>query len=160
MSSVAVVVSNYEELKPYEESYGLDNNVWNDTVTFFVPRVVWPDKPVASDPRKYSELYFDFGDNSFTITPVGDLLRNFGVVGVPIGMFILGLFLRTIYRALIEGRRITTWSATLYFMLITAVSYESFYGSILPYLFKVGVTTVVGIVFVNFFARREEASNP
>ena len=121
--------------------------------------MVWPDKPVASDPRKYSELYFDFGDNSFTITPVGDLLRNFGVVGVPIGMFILGLFLRTIYRALIEGRRITTWSATLYFMLITAVSYESFYGSILPYLFKVGVTTVVGIVFVNFFARREEASN-
>jgi len=159
LSSVAVVVSNYEQLKPYEENYGLDNNIWNDTVTFLVPRIIWPEKPVASDPRKYSELYFDFGENSFTITPIGDLLRNYGVIGVPIGMFLLGLFLRTIYRALIEGRSITTWRATLYFMLITAVSYESFYGSILPFMFKVGVISVVGILFVNFFARRAKLAN-
>jgi oligosaccharide repeat unit polymerase len=160
VSSVGVVVSNYEQLKPYEESYGLDNNIWNDTVTFLVPRLIWPDKPVASDARKYSELYFDYGDNSFAITPIGDLLRNFGVIGVPIGMFILGVFLRIIYRALIEGQPITIWRATLFFMLIIAVSYEGFFGSILPYMFKVGVFSVVGIIFVNFFGRRTDVGVP
>ena len=39
-------------------------------------------------------------------------------------------------------------------MLLTAVSYESFFGSIVPYLFKIGVTAVVGVVFVNFLAKQ------
>lgn len=158
VSSLGVVVSNYEVLAPYEESYGLDNNIWNDTSTFFIPRVVWPDKPVASDPRMYSDLYFNYGDNSFTITPIGDLLRNFGVIGVPLGMFLLGMLLRTIYRSLVEAQPVITWRATLYFMLIINLSYEGFYGTLLPYMFKVGATTLVGIAFVNFFARRVDLS--
>jgi hypothetical protein len=153
VSSVGVVVSNYEQLKPYEEGYGLDDNIWKDTVTFLVPRFIWKDKPVASDPRKFSELYFDMGDNSFTITPIGDLLRNYGVIGIPIGMFILGVVLRTIYRSLIEDQPLAVPRVTLYFMLITAVSYESFYGSIIPYLFKIGVISVAGLLLVNFLAR-------
>jgi hypothetical protein len=38
--------------------------------------------------------------------------------------------------------------------LIINLSYEGFYGTIVPYMFKVGATTLVGILFVNFFARR------
>jgi hypothetical protein len=154
VSSLAVVASNYEALAPYEESYGLNNNIWNDITTFFIPRVIWPNKPVASDPRAYSDLYFNYADNSFTITPIGDLLRNYGVIGVAIGMFILGLLLRIVYGALIEGQPVVSWRATLYFMLIINLSYEGFYGTIVPYMFKVGATTLVGILFVNFFARR------
>src|SRR5690606_22129465 len=30
LTSVAVVVSNYEKLAPYEASYGLENNIIND----------------------------------------------------------------------------------------------------------------------------------
>jgi hypothetical protein len=160
VSSLGVVVSNYEVLAPYEESYGLNNNIWNDTTTFFIPRVVWPEKPVASDPHMFGDLYFNYGDNSFTITPIGDLLRNFGVIGVPLGMFALGLLLRMIYRSLIEGQAVTTWRATLYFMLVVNLSYEGFYGTILPYMFKVGATAVVGIVFVSLLARRLDRSTP
>ncbi len=153
LSSVAVVVSNYEQLAPYEESYGLDNNIWKDTTTFFVPRILWNDKPVASEPRKYSELYFDYGESSFAITPIGDLLRNFGPFGVPVGMFILGLILRVIYRALIEGQPNTMWRRTLYFMLLITISYEGFYGNLIPTMFKVGITAVVGLLFVGLVAR-------
>ncbi len=159
VSSVAVVVSNYEKLAPYEEGYGLDNNIWKDTATFFIPRVVWQDKPVASEPRKYGDLYFNYGENSFTITPMGDLLRNFGIVGVPLGMFLLGFLLRIIYAALIEKREFSYWRATLFFMLITAVSYESFYGSILPYLAKVAFISIVGLITVHFLIRKEKTSN-
>jgi hypothetical protein len=154
VSSVAVVVSTYEQLAPYEESYGLDNNIWKDTTTFFIPRVVWPDKPLSSEPRRYSDLYFNYGDNSFTITPMGDLLRNYGVIGVPIGMFLLGIILRAIYRTFVEDQPRVLWRATMYFMLLMAVSYESFFASIIPYLFKIGVTAIVGVLLVNVLARR------
>lgn len=154
VSTVAVVVSNYEQLKPYEEAYGLDNNIWVDSTTFFIPRIIWKEKPAASDPRKYSDLYFNYGETSFAITPVGDLLRNFGIIGVPIGMFVLGLFLRFFYSALVEGQPASIWRLTMYFMLLTSVSYEGFYGTIIPHFFKVGFTAAVGILLVNFMAKR------
>ncbi len=159
VSSLAVVVSNYERLAPYEEGYGLDNNIIKDTMTFAIPRVIWAEKPVASEPRKYSELYFDYGDNSFTITPMGDLLRNFGWEGIPLGMFILGILLRTIYSALVENQPFSLWRITLYFMLLTSVSYESFYGGILPFLVKVGTVSVVGLLIVNFFTKKNGRNN-
>jgi hypothetical protein len=153
LSSVAVVVSNHEELRPYEEAYGLDNNIWVDSTTFFIPRIIWKDKPLASDLRKYSDLYFNFGESSFAITPIADLLRNFGVIGIVLGMAFLGLVLRIVYRALVEGQPPSVWRLTLYFMLLTSVSYEAFFGTIVPNLFKVGITAVVGILIVCVLAR-------
>jgi hypothetical protein len=128
-------------------------------MTFAIPRVIWAEKPVASEPRKYSELYFDYGDNSFTITPMGDLLRNFGWEGIPLGMFILGILLRIIYSALVENQPFSLWRITLYFMLLTSVSYESFYGGILPFLVKVGTVSVVGLLIVNFFTKKNGRNN-
>ncbi|NOT46630.1 MAG: oligosaccharide repeat unit polymerase [Acidobacteria bacterium] len=153
LSSVAVVVSSYEQLQPYEESYGLDNNIWKDISTFFVPRILWNEKPVASEPRKYSDLYFNYGDNSFAITPVGDLLRNYGPIGVPIGMFLFGIVLRFIYRALIENQPRSISRATMYFMLLLSISYEGFYGVLIPFMFKVGFTAVIGLLIVGLIAR-------
>ena len=75
----------------------LKNNIINDLLTSLIPRFVWADKPNTSDPRAYSDLYFDYGENSFAITPFGDLLRNFGVIGIPLGMLIIGIYLRIIY---------------------------------------------------------------
>lgn len=154
VSSLAVVVSNYEQLRPYEDAYGLDNNIYKDSTTFFIPRVLWKDKPVASEPRLYSELYFNYGESSFTITPMGDLLRNFGLIGVPIGMLILGFIIRILYATLIENQAFSYWRATFYFMVVTTISYESFYGSIIPYMFKVGITTIVGILIMHFLMKK------
>jgi hypothetical protein len=157
VSSLGVLVSNYERLRPYEESYGLDENIRKDILTFFVPRAIWNDKPLASDPRKYSDLYFQFGESSFTVTPIGDLIRNFGIAGVFIGMGILGIVLRALYNALIEDRPSEVWRSTLYFMLIISVSYEGFYGAIFPYLFKVGFIAIIGVLAVNFFSKQTES---
>lgn len=154
VSSLAVVVSNYEQLAPYEEGYGLDNNIYKDLTSFIVPRVFWPDKPVASDSRAYSDLYFDYPDNSFAITPIGDLLRNYGASGVLIGMLALGVILRFIYRVLIEDQPNTIWRSTLYYMLLSAVSYEGFYGTILPMIVKVGVVATFGVIISEFLAHR------
>lgn len=154
VTPVAVVVSTYEQMEPYEEGYGLDNNIWKDTISFLIPRLIWNDKPLASEPRKYAALYFDYADNSFTITPFGDLLRNFGVVGVWGGMFILGCLLRVIYRALIEEQETKLWKATIYFMLMTTISYENFYGALLPLMFKVLIISILGMLVVSLLGRK------
>ncbi len=109
VSSLAVVVSNYEKLEPYEESYGIKDNIINDSLYFFIPRPLWQNKPVGSEPRRYADLYFNFSENSFAITPMGDLLRNFGPIGIPLGMILLGFVLRIIYASLIEDKNHSIW---------------------------------------------------
>ncbi len=151
VSALAVIVSNYEKLEPYEASYGLKDNIWNDTITSFIPRPLWKDKPVGSEPRKFADLYFNFGENSYTVTPMGDLLRNFGPLGVPLGMFFLGFVLSVIYSTLIENQEFSFWRTTLYYVLLTGVSYEGFYGTILPYMFKYGLIAVAGLLFIRVF---------
>ena len=153
-SSLAVVVSNYENLAPYEAAYGLDNNIWKYTWTAFIPRFIWNDKPVISDARGYSELYFNYGENSFAMTPMGDLLRNFGGWGVPLGMLALGFVMRVIYAALIENQTITIGRAAAYYMMLSAVNWEGFYGTIMPTLMRVGAVALVSLIFVNFLAKR------
>ncbi len=151
VSSLAVVVSNYEKLAPFEESYGLDNNIWNDIVYFFIPRPLWLEKPVASDARKYGDLYFNYSENSFTITPMGDLLRNYGPIGIPLGMILLGFVIRIFYSTLVENQNFSFWRATLFYMFLTSISYESFYGTIIPYLIRVGFISILGLLIIWFF---------
>jgi len=67
VSSLAVVVSNYEALAPYEESWGIRNNILVDSVTFFIPRILWPNKPIAIESSKYGDLYFNYDENAFLI---------------------------------------------------------------------------------------------
>ena len=153
LSSLAVVVSNYEALAPYEEAWGINNNIYVDTVTFFIPRVFWPDKPVSIEPSKYADLYFNFSENSFTITPMGDLLRNFGPLGVPLGMIVLGIIIRILYASLIEDRPFQFWRATLFYMIFTnAISFEGVFSLIIPLIVKVGFVAFLGLAIVRFFA--------
>ncbi len=151
VSALAVVVSNYEKLGVYESGYGFDNNIWKDSITFFIPRIIWTDKPVATDAGNYGDLYFNYRENSFTLTPIGDLLRNFGPIGIPIGMMILGFIIRIIYASFKENQEFSFWRATVFYMLITGISYEGSYGLIVPYLVKVCIISFVGILIVKFF---------
>jgi hypothetical protein len=153
-SSLAVVVANYEQLEPYAGDYGLAGNIWTYTWTAFIPRFVWPDKPIISDARAYSALYFDYGDNSFAITPIGDLLRNFGPIGVPIGMAILGFVLRMIYASLVEGQVKSVWRSSAYYLLLIKISYEGFFGTILPDLIRMAVVLLLAGLIINLMIRK------
>jgi len=154
LSSLAVVVSNYKKLEPYEESYGIKNNIYNEFVTSFIPRFVWPDKPLASNARAYSDLYFNFGENSFAITVFGDLLRNFGPIGVPLGMVILGVFLRLIYKVLIDTPEPRIWKKAAYYPLLILAQYEGFYSSIFPSAIRVLAVLTVSLLIAGLFTRR------
>jgi hypothetical protein len=149
VSAFAVVVSNYESLSAYEAAYGLDNSIWTYTWTAFIPRIIWKDKPIVADNYSYNELYFDHGGFGLSLTAMGDLLRNFGPVGVPLGMILLGFGIRILYAMLVEGVPFSIWKATVYFMVITKVSYDGFYGEILPIVIRVSA-----VVFFQFLVLR------
>jgi hypothetical protein len=155
LSSFAVIVSNYERLKPLEVYYGIENNIWIYTWTALIPRFLWPNKPIISDARAVGALYFNFPTNSFAMTMFGDLLRNFGPIGVPIGMLILGFMLRILYSAFVTQHVVPAWRAATYFSLLISVNYESFYGTVLPSWIRIGFVCLVGGFIANaiFLAR-------
>ena len=152
-SSLAVVVSNYEALATYESAYGLDNNIWQYTWTAFIPRFLWKDKPTIADNYSYNELYFGYGGFGLAITAMGDLLRNFGPAGVPIGMFVLGFLIRIFYASLIEGQPFSSWRSAVYFIVLTKISYDSFYGEILPTVIRVAVIVIGQLIAITVISK-------
>jgi hypothetical protein len=154
LSSLANVVSNYEKLAPYEKAYGLDNNIIRDAWTSLIPRFVWNDKPLTSDSHAYSDLYFDYEANSFAVTLWGDLLRNFGPWGIPIGMAVLGIVLRVIHVSLWQQSEGHQWRSAAYYLVLTQVSYEAFYATLLPCLLRIGVVLIVTLYLANLIGKR------
>ena len=146
VSSLGVVVANYEQMQSYEAEYGLENNIWTYTWTAFIPRFLWKDKPLIADNYSYNELYFDHGGFGLAITAMGDLLRNFGPLGVPLGMILLGFSLRILYALFVEGLPFSIWRSTIYLTVLAKISYDSFYGEIFPTVIRVAV-----VIFIQLF---------
>lgn len=148
----SVIVANYERLVPLEEEYGIANNIAVNVLTAFIPRFVWPDKPIISNARGLAALYFGNPYSSYATTPFGDLLRNFGPIGIPVGMAILGIVLAAIYQ-LVAQQPTTTWRAGLYYALLTCVSYEGFYGSVFPAMIRAAFVVLVGGMFLRIWRK-------
>lgn len=90
-----------------------------------VPRVVWPEKPVLNDAAQFTQTYRQAPSeirSSTQLTQIGDLYRNFGSLGVVIGLFLVGLVvagLTALHRRLASPR-----SELVYlFAIVTVVSY-------------------------------------
>lgn len=155
-SSFAVIVSNYESLNLIEKQLGIADNIWTYTWTAFIPRFLWPEKPLISDARTIGEIYFRFPKSSFAMTVFGDLLRNFGPLGIPMGMALLGIFLRLLYTVGVEEGQQSAWRSAAYFMLLMAVPYESFYSTILPTWIRMVFMLLLGGAVVNFLVRLQQ----
>jgi hypothetical protein len=66
-------------------------------LTGFVPRAVWPGKPIQLPMYQVSQEYYEQPATVYTaasITPVGDLYRYGGWIPVIVGMFLLGCGVR------------------------------------------------------------------
>ena len=62
---------------------------------FFIPRSIWPSKPIATG-NFVSRLYYktDNLPNTLGLPPPGELYVNFGLLGIVIGMFVGGKLVR------------------------------------------------------------------
>lgn len=145
---VAVVVAQYQDLADREAEFGIDDSVVDALAAGAVPRLVWSGKPTPPDPRALSELYFQFDGNSFATTPMTDLLRNFGLFGVVVGTFVLGAALGVVgaFRRSRSGAVATNMVVGV--VLLRAVSYEGFYGSIAVDAVRFGIVALGSAVLL------------
>lgn len=90
----SLVVDIYPAQRPYE--YGRTVLV---TVFGFIPRSVWPEKPVGigKTMTRYTDgyLFQETTGHSLAITLLGDFYANLGVVGVVVGGLFFGIVCRT-----------------------------------------------------------------
>jgi len=136
VSNLAVILRDRDKNLAAERSAGITNNILRDAFAGFIPRVLWPTKPAAGNAEEIGYVYFGSAQTSPTITYMGDLYRNFGRVGVFLGMFILGLFLRGVYASLIEGHTLTPLRVASFLFLMRAVNYESPISPLFPILLR------------------------
>lgn len=117
-----------------------------EVTRFFIPRVFWPDKPMTyaiifGQQFLARTAYFSV-DVSGTPTVVGELLLNFGILGLTVGGWLVGLFLRLPYEYLVV-RSANTASVLAYsaFLASTVMLVE---GPIFPQIMDMSVS--VGMV--------------
>jgi oligosaccharide repeat unit polymerase len=110
-----------------------------DVPAAFVPRQIWPDKPLPVD-FELSETILGDGTRAGTpFTLAGELFWNFGVAGVLVGMAVLGGILGLCWRALKRGR---SGAAPLVAAALVGYSYLIFTRPLGPML----LTLAMGLI--------------
>lgn len=95
----------------------------------FVPRFIWHSKPILDKGRRFS-IALGFGNQTSTaVTYPGDLLLEFGLLGLLCGMFLFGIAAQYLTRLLAVARdkqRVFIYTALLVSML-TMMELDAFY---------------------------------
>ena len=116
IDNVALVQSQTPSVYPY----GSGSHYLDFPLLLFVPRVFWPDKPRLDDGDQFSLTYWQLpkGDHTSTpLTAIGDLYRNFGLVGALLGLALLGIviaLLTRLYQRFFSYRAVAIWLFLLY----------------------------------------------
>jgi hypothetical protein len=104
-----------------------------------VPRFLWPDKPQAGG--KESMMYFTgfrIGGWSTNVSPVGEAYGSFGTWGGIVFLFLLGMFIRAVYKRVFTIARtmplILLWIPVLFFQVTYSMETDTL--QILNSLFK------------------------
>lgn len=97
-------ISHIIDRIPAKESMASGETVSNAILSALIPRLFWPDKPVAGQQnfQRFTGVKLIEG-TSMGITPIGEMYANFGHRGGILGMFFYGLFLSFIYRFFVRS---------------------------------------------------------
>jgi hypothetical protein len=92
-----------------------------DLFTWYIPRWLWPGKPV-SFAIKFGQEYMSgmpgSGDTYFSASLPGELYLDFGLAGLFFGGLVVGAFLRYLYRTLIDQEHPGIERVVLYAMIV------------------------------------------
>jgi hypothetical protein len=74
------------------------STIWPNILAAFIPHAIWQDKPTLALGRyMVSVIVGSPSHGNAPMTNVGELYLNFGIIGVPTGMFLLGVIYRILY---------------------------------------------------------------
>jgi type IV secretory pathway VirB2 component (pilin) len=133
-------------------------------LNFFIslgpPRFIWEDKPVISEGSDFghrSGLLAPDVKSTVGVTMVGDLYMNFGLAGVILGMFLIGIFFRFIYEYLINRTNISFSGVAFYifFWLNTVKGMEDRIALVYAGLVKLFII----LLAINYFLIKRKNEN-
>jgi hypothetical protein len=123
----------------------------------FIPRFLWPSKPILEKGRRFSVAAGSTQDSSMAVTYPGDLYALYGLPGVVLGMLLLGIVIQALTNTItgtLDKRRLFVYAAM--FMFVNELETDSF--SYLTSLIKTFViVSLVALVIYGPRRRREEA---
>lgn len=124
----------------------------------FIPRFVWPSKPILNKGSRFSVATGSVATSSRAITYPGDLDSLYGMPGVVLGMFLLGVVCQALTNTVIgrlDKRRLFVYAAM--FMYVSRLEADSF-GYLTSLLKTFVMLSVVALVI--YRPRRRETGAP
>lgn len=118
INSVAVVLRDVPRWVPYS----MGETIFVQTAVFFVPRVLWPDKPTAAFGREFGQkfrvVHILDSETNVAVTVPGELYWNFSLPGILFGMAIWGILLRLYYRTYGESEALDPIRRAMHMLLL------------------------------------------
>jgi len=93
----------------------------------FIPRFMWPSKPVLDKGRRFSVAIGSVAASSMAITYPGDLYALYGLPGIVLGMFLLGVVCQALTNTIthkLDKRRLFVYAAM--FMVVSHLETDAF----------------------------------
>jgi len=152
LDTVTLLTSMVPSILPYQSGQTLMLGIWG-----FIPRFLWPDKPVLNMGSYATTVIFSSSSSSNTpLTDIGEFYLNYGLAGVLIGMFALGALFRSVYlycKSLIEFDAIT--GSLMYLSLFSSLVFlQTGVGSITTALTRIVPLTIVTEWFLTGMIKR------
>ena len=151
INSVAIVVRDVGRWEPYARG----KTLFMPILTFFVPRVLWPDKPQTELGKDFGRRFrvtdFRNPDVFIGVTVPGELYWNFHLPGILIGMGLLGMGMRLIYRRYGESMRLDPIRRAMHILLLINIAHFAG-GAIAPALVAL-IRTVIVLEGLRLIAR-------
>lgn len=158
--NIALVMRRIPSAKPFDNGKAITTSI----VSSFVPRLFWPDKPVAGG--KFNMEYYT-GRKIITwstnIGPLGEAYGSFGVTGGIIYMFFLGLFIRWVYGRIFKISAkiplIILWIPVLFYQVTYSAETDTLQivNSILKTAFFMWILYKI---FPRWFGMKKESQKP
>ena len=103
------------------ENFLYGKSLLNFFISLGPPRFLWKDKPVIAGGnefgRQYGILATDDFKNSVGPTVIGDWYMNFGLAGIILGMFLMGIIFKTIYLYFVKEANYSLSGVVIYSIL-------------------------------------------
>ncbi len=145
-------ISHIMNRVPKTEPYANGETIFSAIATAIVPRVLWPNKPVAGKKDFYRFTGYRLKGTSMGITPIGEAYANYGRTGGIITMFFYGLFMALLFRIIIKR---SLYRDSLLIIFIPLIFFRAIYAeSDLMRTLTAATKGVMFVVFINFVLKQ------
>jgi hypothetical protein len=128
INSVAVVIRDVPRWVPYERG----STLFMPAMALFVPRFLWPDKPMFMMGRdfgvKFRVVNILDDKTRIAVTVPGELYWNFDLPGILLGMALWGMVVRLVYRRYASSAGLDPVRRAIYILLV--IQFVHFGGGI------------------------------